>query len=163
MEKNKVDRRDFIKKTAAFSAGIGAFSVIPSNVWSAKVAPSDQINVALIGARGRGFGSLEDHKQYEGTNCVALCDIDSNILNDRAAEVKNKYGEDPKLYKDFRKMLEQDDIDVVIIGTPDHWHCLNLVYAVQAGKDVYVEKPMANTIEECNVMVDAANYYDRVV
>jgi predicted dehydrogenase len=77
--------------------------------------------------------------------------------------LKKKYGDSPKLYKDFRKMLEQADIDTVIIGTPDHWHCLNMVYAVQAGKDVYVEKPMANTIEECNIMVDAANYYNRVV
>jgi predicted dehydrogenase len=163
MKKHRVDRREFIKKTAAVSAGIGAFTVLPSRVWSAKVAPSDQINVALIGARSRGFGSLEDHLGFDDTNCVALCDVDSNVLNDRAAEVRKKYGDSPKLYKDFRKMLEQEDIDTVIIGTPDHWHCLNTVYALQAGKDVYVEKPMANTIEECNIMVDAANYYDRVV
>ena len=102
----KVDRRDFIKKTATVSAGIGAFTVIPSRVWSAKVAPSDQINVALIGARGRGFGSLEDHLGFDDTNCVAICDVDSNVMNDRAAEVKKKYGDSPKLYKDFRKMLE---------------------------------------------------------
>lgn len=158
-----LNRRNFIKKTAAVSAGIGAFSVIPSKVWSAKVAPSDQINVALIGARNRGFQSLEDHKEYEGTNCVALCDIDSNILNDRAAEVKKKYGDAPKRYNDFRKMLEQDDIDVVIVGTPDHWHCLNTVYSLEAGKDVYVEKPMANSIEECNIMTQAANYYNKIV
>ncbi len=77
--------------------------------------------------------------------------------------IEDDYGFKPKLYKDFRKMLEQKDIDVVFIGTPDHWHCLNMVYACQAGKDVYVEKPMANTIEECNIMVKAANYYNRVV
>lgn len=159
----KINRRSFVKKSTVVTAGIGLFSIIPSKVWGAKVAPSDQINVALIGARSRGFHCLQNHKEYDGTNCVAICDIDSNVLNNRAADVKKKYGENPKLYKDFRKMLEQEDIDTVIIGTPDHWHCLNLVYSVQAGKDVYVEKPMANTIEECNIMVAAANYYNRVV
>ncbi len=66
-----------------------------------------------------------------------------------------------KLYKDFRKVLEQKDIDAVIVGTPDHRHCLITVYALQAGKHVYVEKPMANTIEECNIMVKAGKYYNK--
>jgi len=163
MKTTKHSRRDFIRNTSAATAGIGAFTVLPASTVFGKPAPSDQINVALIGARSRGFGSLKDHLAYEGTNCVALCDIDANILNDRAAEVKKDYDMSPKLYSDYRKMLEQKDIDVVIIGTPDHWHCLQLVDAVSAGKDVYVEKPMANTIEECNIMVAATNYYDRVV
>jgi predicted dehydrogenase len=89
--------------------------------------------------------------------------VDSKVLNERAAEIKNSYNQNPQIYKDFRKMLEQKDIDAVIIGTPDHWHCLQLVYACQAGKDVYVEKPMANSIAECNVMVKASDYYNRIV
>lgn len=95
--------------------------------------------------------------------CVALCDIDDNILNEKAAEIQKTFQQTPKLYKDFRKMLEQKDIDAVIIGTPDHWHCLITVYALQAGKHVYVEKPMANTIAECDIMVKAANYYKKTV
>jgi predicted dehydrogenase len=89
--------------------------------------------------------------------------VDLKVLNDRAAEIKKTYNQNPQIYKDFRKMLEQKDIDAVIIGTPDHWHCLQLVYACQAGKDVYVEKPMANSIAECNIMVKASNYYKRIV
>ncbi|MBI9070235.1 MAG: Gfo/Idh/MocA family oxidoreductase [Melioribacteraceae bacterium] len=158
-----LSRRSFIKKSSIITAGIGAATILPSAVWGAKVKPSDKVNVAIIGCRSKGFGILKDHLNYEDTNCVAMCDVDKNILDERAAEIKKTYGDDPKLYSDFRKMLEQKDIDVCIVGTPDHWHCLNTVYSLQAGKDVYVEKPMANTIEECNIMTDAANYYNGIV
>ncbi|WP_319592444.1 Gfo/Idh/MocA family oxidoreductase [uncultured Draconibacterium sp.] len=158
-----LNRRNFIKKTSVASAGISAVTILPSAVWGAKVAPSDQVNVAIIGCRNKGFGILKNHLDFEETNCVAMCDVDRNVLEEKATEVRNTYGDSPKLYGDFREMLNQTDIDVVIIGTPDHWHCLNTVYSLQAGKDVYVEKPMANTIEECNIMTRAANYYNRVV
>jgi len=159
----KIARRSFIKKTSVSAAGAGVFSILPSEIWSSPVAPSDKINVALIGCRNQGFTDLKCHLDNKDVNCVALCDVDSNILNDRAALIKSTYKKDPTLYKDFRKMLEQKDIDIVIIGTPDHWHCLQMVYSCQAGKDVYVEKPMANSIAECNIMVKAANYYNRIV
>jgi len=158
-----MNRRKFISQTALTSAGIGMATVLPSKVWSADLAPSDSLNVALIGCRNMGFGILQHHLSNPGINCVAMCDVDESTLNERAAEVKEQFIQSPKLYKDFRKMLEQKDIDAVIIGTPDHWHCLLLVYALQAGKDVYVEKPMANTIEECNIMVKASNHYNRIV
>jgi predicted dehydrogenase len=155
-----MDRRHFIRNTALTSAALGMTSVVPSEIWSGKISPSDQVNVALIGCRNMGFGILQHHLSNPGVNCVALCDIDENILNNRAAEVKKTFNQEPRLYRDFRKVLEQKDIDAVIIGTPDHWHCLIAVYALQAGKDVYVEKPMANTIAECNIMVKAAAYYN---
>ncbi|MEX0780200.1 MAG: Gfo/Idh/MocA family oxidoreductase [Balneolales bacterium] len=158
-----INRRQFIKKTSLSTAGLGMFTILPSSVWGAKVAPSDQINVALIGCRGHGFGILKHHLDNNDTNCVALCDVDNTVLTERANDVKETYGQSPTLYKDFRKLLEQTDIDAVIIGTPDHWHCLMFVYASQAGKDIYVEKPMANTIGECDIMVKAANRYGRVV
>lgn len=122
------------------------------------------MNVALIGCNSMGFGILRHHLANEGVKCTAMCDIDSNVLNERAATIRKDFGHDPKLYGDFRKLLGQKDIDAVIVGTPDHWHCLITVSALQAGKDVYVEKPMANSIGECNIMVKAANYYkDRIV
>ena len=158
-----LNRRTFIRNSAVTAAGIGltgkAFAAGPAS----RISANDKINAALIGCRGRGFDALKNALEFDDVNCVALCDVDENILNERAETIQDNYGFKPKLYKDFRKMLEQKDIDVVIIGTPDHWHCLNLVYACQAGKDVYVEKPMANTIEECNIMVNAANYYNRIV
>ena len=157
-------RRKFLRNTAVTSAGLGMTLVIPSGILSAKEAPSDTLNVALIGCRNMGFGILEHHLSNPGVNCVALCDIDDTILNNRAAEVQKRFNQTPRLFKDFRKLLEQKEIDSVIIGTPDHWHCLIMVSALQAGKDVYVEKPMANTIAECNIMVNAAKYYnERIV
>ncbi len=158
-----LNRRKFIKKTSLSAAGIGMFTVLPSSVWGAKVAPSDRINVALIGCRNHGFNILRHHLNNDDVNCTALCDVDENVLNDRARDVEEAYGQTPRRYRDFREVLEQRDIDAVIIGTPDHWHCLNFVYACQADKDIFVEKPLANTIAECDIMVRAAKRYGRVV
>jgi predicted dehydrogenase len=156
-------RRNFIKNSALAATAIGAKTIIPSRVWSAGFAPSDKVNVALIGCRNMGFGILQHHLDTGMVNCVALCDVDQNVLNEKAQTLKNKYSQSPELYDDYRKVLERKDIDAVIIGTPDHWHCLMMVDACSAGKDVYVEKPMANTIGECNIMVKAAKRYNRIV
>lgn len=156
-------RRTFISKTALGATGLGLTAGLPASTFTRGLAPSDRINVALIGCRSMGFGVLNHAMTFEDVNCVALCDVDEQYLNQRSQELATNYNSKPKLYKDFRKLLENKDIDAVIIGTPDHWHCLMMVIAAQAGKDVYVEKPMANTIAECNIMVDAAKKYNRVV
>ena len=158
-----LNRRNFIKKTSFTAAGTGLFSILPAGIWKSPVSPSDKINLGLIGCKNQGFWDLQCHLDSDDAVCTALCDIDTKVLNERAADIKKKYNQSPRLYSDFRKMLEQKDIDAVIIGTPDHWHCLQLVYACQSGKDVYVEKPMANSIAECNIMVKAANHYKRIV
>jgi predicted dehydrogenase len=149
--------------SAVSLAGAGAITILPSAVWNAKVAPSDKINVALIGCHSMGFGILKHHLSFSEVNCAAMCDVDENVLNEKAAEIEKNFNQKPIRYKDFRKLLEQKDIDAVIIGTPDHWHCLIAVYALQAGKDVYVEKPMANSIEECNIMVKASKRYSQIM
>lgn len=110
-----------------------------------------------------GWYDLEDIMRHPGINCVGLCDIDQSILTNRADEAEKKWGHRPDLYGDYRRLLERKDLDVVIIGTPDHWHCLIMTDACSAGKDVYVEKPAANSIAECDAMVAAAQRYDRVV
>jgi predicted dehydrogenase len=156
-------RRNFIKKSAMAVSAIGAATVVPSRVWSAGMAPSDKINVALIGCRNMGFGILKHHLDTGMVNCVALCDVDDAVLKEKAQSVKTDYNQAPELLKDYRRVLERKDVDAVIIGTPDHWHCLMTVDACSAGKDVYVEKPMANTIGECNIMVNATKRYNRIV
>ncbi len=156
-------RRNFLKKSAVAASAIGVATVIPEKVWSSEFAPSDKVNVALIGCRNMGFGILKHHLDTGMVNCVALCDVDENVLKEKSETVKKDYNQTPELIKDYRKVLERKDINAVIIGTPDHWHCLIMVEACQAGKDVYVEKPMANTIGECNIMVKAANRYNRIV
>ncbi|HMQ64192.1 MAG TPA: Gfo/Idh/MocA family oxidoreductase, partial [Flavilitoribacter sp.] len=133
-------RREFIRQTAAVAAGSALLTTFPGSLPAApRFAPSDQLNIGLIGCRNRGFDVLREHLAAGGVNCAALCDVDENVLNQRSAELREKYGQKPALYPDFRKLLDDKNVDAVIIGTPDHWHCLPAVYACEAGKDVYVE------------------------
>lgn len=157
-------RRTFLSQSTKLAA-VSASGFVPglSRIQKKKSAPSDKIIVGLVGARNMGFGILSHALNQPGVECAAICDIDDNILDQRIQEVQEKQGKKPARYKDFRKFMENKDLDAVIVGTPDHWHCLITVAACEAGKDVYVEKPMANSIEECNVMVATARKYNRVV
>jgi predicted dehydrogenase len=110
-----------------------------------------------------GFHNLGSILKIPDVKCAALCDVDASVLNRRADDVEKETGVRPPLYSDFRRLLEDPEVDAVIIGTPDHWHCLMMVMACQAGKDVYVEKPLANSIGECSLMVAAAERYGTVV
>ncbi len=160
-------RRDFLANstkvlTATGLAGLGSVPVLTSAAVK-KTAANDKLVVALIGCRGMGFGDLQNALKQPGVECAALCDIDDEILKNRTADVLKIQGKAPAQYKDYRKLLEDKSIDAVIIGTPDHWHCLIFIAACQAGKDIYVEKPLANSIAECDLMVSAARKYNRVV
>jgi predicted dehydrogenase len=128
-----------------------------------RIAPSDQVRIGVVGVNGMGFTDLQSILKIPEVECGALCDVDASVLNRRADEVERATSRKPTLYSDFRNLLEDPDIDAVIIGTPDHWHCLMMVMACEVGKDVYVEKPLANTIGECDLMVAAAERYDTVV
>jgi predicted dehydrogenase len=152
-------RRDFIQKTGSL---VAAASLGPM-ISKAGISANEKLTVGLIGCKGMGFYNLQDHLKVEGVECVALCDVDENILNARAADVQKLTGKTPALYKDYRKLLDDKSINIVIVGTPDHWHCLPMIHACEAGKDVYVEKPLANSIGECELMVKAARKYNRVV
>lgn len=156
-----LDRRHFLKTSTTLAAGL---YLSPSLLQARnKIAASDKIRVALIGANNMGFGILRHHLALPEVDCVAICDVDQNVLDRRISEVDTATGKKPEAFSDFRKLLEKPDLDAVIIGTPDHWHCMIAVAACQAGKDVYVEKPMANTIGECDLMVDAKNRYQRIM
>ena len=160
-----VTRRDFLKKMGALAmAGAASPSLVNAKSPKASVmGANDRINIGLIGCNSMGWTDLLNAVNVPGVECVALCDIDKNIINRRAAELTKNKGTKPELYGDYRKLLERKDIDAVLIGTPDHWHCLQLVDACAAGKDVYVQKPIANSIAECDMMAKAAKHYNRVV
>ena len=160
----KHTRRSFIEKSSKAVAALGVSSVIPwpSMAKTKMVAPSDRLNVAAIGINGMGWGDLKNLMKVPGTNVVGLCDVDNAVLTKRKGELA-KDGIQVKTYSDYRKLLENKDIDAVVIGTPDHWHCLQMVEACSAGKDVYVEKPVGNSIQECNVMSAAQEKYSRAV
>ncbi|GEO11895.1 Gfo/Idh/MocA family protein [Segetibacter aerophilus] len=160
-------RRKFINDTSKIIAATGLSTLAPASMFASvrrnNLSPNEKITVGLIGAKNMGFGDLKNALKQPNVECVGICDIDDTILNDRTAEVTKLQGKVPIQYKDFRKLIDNKDIDAVIIGTPDHWHCLPFIYACQAGKDIYVEKPLANSIGECDVMVKAARKYNRVV
>lgn len=157
-------RRDFLLHTTKIvtAAGIAGMPML-SGAANKKTPAADKINIALIGCRNMGFGDLENALKQPGVECVALCDIDDSVLTQRKADVIKLQGKAPTLYKDYRKVMDNKDIHAVIIGTPDHWHCLPFIAACEAGKDIYVEKPLANSIAECNLMIKAARKYNRVV
>ncbi len=156
------NRRRFIKSSALATAGIGLVSSVPMAMSSCNGA-NEKLVCGLIGAKGMGFSDLQAFLRQPNTECAAICDVDENVLNQRIADTEKIQGRKPEGFKDYRQMLERRDIDVVIIGTPDHWHCLPMVEACQAGKDVYCEKPLGNTIEEINIMERAAKKYNTVV
>jgi predicted dehydrogenase len=126
---------------------------------------NDRIRVALIGCGGQGAFDLRNSLRIKNVQCVALCDPDDRQVERVAKGVVQPVHStaDLLMVKDFRKVLELKDLEAVIVATPDHWHALPMIVACQAGKDVYVEKPLSLTIAEGRRMVEAARKYDRVV
>jgi len=146
--------------------GTSAAFAIPSEILAAlrkPVSPNDRIQVGLVGCNGMGFSDLQSMLRMPEITVVALCDVDENVLATRTRDLEKAGIKKPKWYGDYRNMLEDKDIDLIIVGTPDHWHCLILSHALQAGKDVYCEKPIANSIEECNLMLKEVEASDRIV
>jgi predicted dehydrogenase len=162
----KESRRKFLSKAGLAVAGTGLSGFMPLEMMAAakrKVGANDKINFGVIGCKGMGWSDMRSHLKIPEVTCVALADVDQNVLDQRSEDVLTATGKKPKLYGDYRKMLEDKNIDAVIIGTPDHWHCLTLVDSLNAGKHVYVEKPLANSIEESRIMMDAANRSGKMV
>jgi predicted dehydrogenase len=162
------DRRRFLQNTGMLFAGSTILSSVNNGLFAAinkRVSANDQIQLGAIGINGMGWANVKSALKVPGVTLVALCDVDKNVLDKRVAEL-DKMGVDSskvKTYGDYRKLLDDKDIDIVMIGTPDHWHALQMIHACEAGKDVYVEKPVGNSIEECRAMVAAQQKYNRMV
>jgi len=124
--------------------------------------PSDQIRVGFIGVGGMGTGRLTQFMKHPDVVAAAVCDVDSTHADRAAALVEKTQNRKPEVFHDFRKLLEKKDIDAVMIATPDHWHALTAVKAFEAGKDVFVEKPLCYSIGEGRAMVTAAKKHSRV-
>jgi predicted dehydrogenase len=154
----EITRRDFIRRTAITTAGAG-LAVAAMGVPEKVSAANDKVMVGVIGTGRMGRGDLEDFAKQPEAEIAAVCDVFGPNLE---AGLKASDGK-AKTCKDFREILDRKDIDVVIVGTPDHWHALMAVEACKAGKDVYVEKPISTTVEEGRRMVEAARKYKRVV
>jgi predicted dehydrogenase len=162
------NRRNFLQTSATIFTGGILTSAVNNHafaIFKNRVAPSDQINIGAIGINGMGWSDVTAALKVPGVNLVALCDVDKNALDKRLGDLgkMNVDASKVKTYGDYRQLLSQKDVDAVIIGTPDHWHALIMMDACAAGKDVYVEKPVGNSIGECRAMVDAQQRYNKVV
>jgi predicted dehydrogenase len=163
-KESEVSRRDFLKNSARTGAGLAAlggvsFITNPAMVFGA----NDRVRVAVIGVRGQGWAHVQEYSKMTGVEIAALCDVDENVLNQRLGQVEKMGIKKPASFIDLRKLLEDKSIDAISIATPNHWHSLQAIWACQAGKDVYVEKPMSHTRFEGRQLVRAAEKYNRIV
>jgi predicted dehydrogenase len=155
-------RRHFIKGAGTAFAG-GMLMGHELLGGTRKVGAADKFNIAVIGCNGMGWSNTSSFLKMNDVDLVGICDVDANVITKRTSDYAKLRKNKPKVYKDYRELLNNKDIDAVIIGTPDHWHCKMMVDAVKAGKHVYVEKPIANSIAECNLMVAAQEKTGKIV
>ncbi|MDA2939295.1 Gfo/Idh/MocA family oxidoreductase, partial [Acidobacteria bacterium AH-259-A15] len=155
----KMNRRTFVSSTAAGMAGASTFFKSSQGVLGA----NDHILTAFIGVGGMGRADMRDFMLMKDVRVVAVCDVWEHNRERAAKMTENQPAGRAKTFSDFRRVLELKDLDVVVVATPDHWHALPTVMACEAGKDVYVEKPLAHNIYEGRKMVEAARKYGRIV
>jgi predicted dehydrogenase len=154
----KLNRRSFLAASAA------TIVAAQSRAGSPTRDANNRIGICTIGFNGQGSSHIKDIlKMKDQAEYVALCDVDSEVLERGAKIIEGAQGKKPKLYRDIREALADKSIDAVTIATPNHWHALAAVWACQAGKDVYVEKPLCHNIYEGQQLVAAAKKYDKIV
>jgi len=159
MLNNQSSRRKFIKTTVTGVAALGMPTIIPSSVFGA----NDRLRVAVIGINGRGKDHISGFMKQENVEVATLCDVDNVVLQAGATDFEKKYNKKVNSQQDLRKVYEDKSIDAVSIATPNHWHALAAIWACQAGKDVYVEKPACHNLYEGQKLVEAAHKYNRIV
>ena len=153
-----IERRDFLRTTGKAITLGAATLALGGKILGA----NDRVRVAICGVRGRGNDHIHGFTRVPGTELAALCDVDESVLNQRLGDIEKLGLPKPKSYVDVRKLLEDKDIDAISIATPNHWHSLMAIWACQAGKDVYVEKPCSHNWFEGRQLVRAAKKYNRI-
>jgi predicted dehydrogenase len=134
-----------------------------ANVGGSALGANGKIRAALVGSGGMGRGDILTFLKFPEVDCPVICDVDDAMITEGIKAIEKARGTKPEAVKDFRRIMDRKDIDVVVVGTPDHWHALPTIHACQAGKDVYCEKPLATSIGEGRAMVTAARKHNRVV
>jgi len=160
MSASNASRRDFIKIAGAGVATTALTATASS--YANILGANDRVRVAVCGVRGRGNDHIHGFSHVPGTELAALCDIDESVSQQRAGEIEKRGLPKPKSYVDIRKLLEDKEIDAVSVATPNHWHSLMAIWTVQAGKDVYVEKPCSHNTFEGRELVRAVKKYNRI-
>ncbi len=147
------NRREFIKTSSILAGGLSMPAAVHSQFTR---STKDKLRIGLIGAKGMGWGNAATALGFPNTELIAMCDVDESVLDKRKKDYAELRDNKVKTCTDYRKVLNNKKIDIVIIGTPDHWHCKIFCDAIDAGKHVYVEKPIALTMEECQLMIKTA-------
>lgn len=162
-ENQKLTRRDFLKTGATASAGLAlgvpGLPLRPERVLGA----NDRVRVAVCGLHGRGMDHVRSYSKLKNVEIAAVCDIDENLMRERVARMERMGIPKPQTCVDVRQLLEDKSIDAVSVATPDHWHTLIGIWACQAGKDAYIEKPCCHNIWEGKQLVRAAERYHRII
>jgi predicted dehydrogenase len=161
---SEINRREFIKTTARTGAGLAALGGIsffpnPQRIFGA----NDRVRIAVVGVHGQGWAHVHQYSQMPDVEIAAICDVDDNVTNQRLGEMEKMGIKKPATFVDLRKLLDDKSIDAISIATPNHWHSLQAIWGCQAGKDVYVEKPMCHNAWEGQQLVRAAQKYNRIV
>ena len=155
-----ISRRGFLAKGVA--GAVAAHAALRKGAWAQPMGANDAVRVAVVGLHGKGAHHLQMLRAIPGVRVVALCDADRAVLEKRAAELAADNLQ-VATYVDVRKLLESKDVDAITIATPNHWHALMGIWACQAGKDAYVEKPVSHNVWEGRRLVEAVAKYGRVV
>ena len=151
---------DSLLATAAALAAGPVSGVLAEDKQS--TSAGEKLSVACVGVRGRGGSHLGAFAGRSDTEVTYVCDVDEKVVNSRADGVKSRQGKRPKTTKDMREIFEDKSVDIVSFATPNHWHALGAIWALQAGKDVYVEKPVSHNVSEGRRIVEAARKYKRI-
>ncbi|MFM1768120.1 MAG: hypothetical protein RJA22_649 [Verrucomicrobiota bacterium] len=166
---SRTSRRSFLQHTAAAGLAAGAPFLLPSRVWAADVKPADQLTLGFIGMGTQGRGLMGGYLGRKECRVVAVCDVDTNRREHAKNQVEAHYAKQTGIqykgcaaYNDFRDLLARKDIDAVVIATPDHWHAPITIAAARAGKDIYCEKPLCQSIHEARAMVNAVRENKRI-
>jgi len=168
MPKQTLTRRHFIQTTAAFT--LTAPLLLPARVWAAEKSPNDRLRLGFIGLGKQNRGLLSDFIRRKETQVLAVCEVDTTRREQAKKTVEEFYARQGNqsaykgcaAYVDFRELLARRDIDAVVIATPDHWHALITIAAAKAGKDIYCEKPLCQSIHEARAMVKAVRKHKRI-
>lgn len=154
----EMNRRGFLGRAAGSAAALSALSYA-----RAAGQPNEKIVLGVMGVRGRGLGLVKGFSGFENVDLTYLCDPDENVIAPALKESEKRQKKTPKVEKDVRRLLDDKTLTALVIAAPDHWHALATIWACQAGKHVYVEKPISHNLIEGRRMVEAARKYDRVV
>jgi predicted dehydrogenase len=159
----RVTRRSFLRQTGAAGAAFSLFTIAGTKSSGRVLGANDVIRVGVAGIHGQGNAHIDQYLGLKGVQVTHLIDPDRSLFASRSEKIREKGGNTPKCFQDIRQALEDKDLDVISIAAPNHWHSLLTIWACQAGKDVYVEKPLSHNISEGRRAVEAARKYGRIV